>query len=209
MTMSKPTDRGHHQGGLSVRAQELIRCFFNRPSSVRTARSRKRRPCRLMPASSSMNAPLLHKTEAKAGRLLRVLFLRLAAVPADAGRATSIMLCGSANLQSTPEGSITPAWAVSFKEGMLAGQVRRTDHVCVNAGGKQRSSHSRKIRIRVFRSVLAKARSSPSIAVESRGYGPTIENIERKQLVSRLCQSWGRPQGVTRERDKPRGAAQH
>jgi hypothetical protein len=81
------------------------------------------------------------------------------------------------------------AWAVSFKEGMLAGQVRRTDHVCVNAAGKQRSSHFRKIRTSVFRSVLAKARSLPSIAVESRGYRPTIENIERKQLVSHSCET--------------------
>ena len=35
----------------------LIRCFFNRPLPVRIAPLRKRRPCRPMPVSSSMNAP--------------------------------------------------------------------------------------------------------------------------------------------------------
>jgi hypothetical protein len=40
----------------SIRAQELVRCFFNRPSPVRTARSRKQRRCRPTPVSSSMNA---------------------------------------------------------------------------------------------------------------------------------------------------------
>ena len=42
---------------LSVLTQGLIQCFFNRPLPVRIAPLRKRRPCRPMPVSSSMNAP--------------------------------------------------------------------------------------------------------------------------------------------------------
>jgi mercuric ion binding protein len=53
----EPTDNGDHQGGLSVLTQGLIQCFFNRPLPVRIAPLRKRRPCRPMPVSSSMNAP--------------------------------------------------------------------------------------------------------------------------------------------------------
>ena len=45
------------KGGLSVLTQGLIRYFCNRPLPVRIAPLQKRRPCRPMPVSSSMNAP--------------------------------------------------------------------------------------------------------------------------------------------------------
>ena len=104
------------QGRLSVRAQELIRCFFNRPSPVRTAPLAKigDHADRCLSVLLRMHR-LRHKAEAKVGRLLRVLFLRLGAVPADSGRARGrerrgLLLCGRQAMSTNTSIQSTRDW---------------------------------------------------------------------------------------------------